>query len=86
MFGQMQGEKHKRIPKEFRKAHEKQPLIAHKQFYFYVRYPITNIVRSDLLAFAMEHRHAVRERNIFVEKVLGDEEKRTRKEEAGERK
>ena len=34
-FGTIQGEQHKRIPKEFKEAHAIQPFIANKQFYYF---------------------------------------------------
>ena len=33
-FGKIRGEQHKRIPAAFREAHQKEPLIANKQFYY----------------------------------------------------
>ena len=37
-FGEVQGEKNKRIPKEFQEVAKEQPLIANKQFYYFAKF------------------------------------------------
>ena len=37
-FGEIQGEKNKRIPKEFQEVAKEQPLIANKQFYYFAKF------------------------------------------------
>ena len=37
-FGEVQGEKNKRIPKEFQEIAKEQPLIANKQFYYFAKF------------------------------------------------
>lgn len=48
VFGQILGEKNKIIPKEFKEAAEKEPLIYNKQWYFYAEFP-AELVLSDKL-------------------------------------
>jgi len=48
-FGTIQGEQHKRIPKEFKEAHAIQPLIANKQFYFFTEIDSDFIDSDDLI-------------------------------------
>ena len=54
-FGDIQGEKHKRIPPEFKDAHEKEPLIANKQFYYVAKLPSDLITEDDLPQKLMEY-------------------------------
>ena len=39
VFGEINGEKNVRLPKELQEAGEKQPLIYNKQFYVYTSFP-----------------------------------------------
>ncbi len=48
-FGTIQGEQHKRIPKEFKEAHATQPLIANKQFYYFTEIDSDFIDSDDLI-------------------------------------
>lgn len=43
VYGTIQGEKNKIIPKEFKEAGEKQPLIYNKAFYYYTKLPVKSI-------------------------------------------
>lgn len=47
-YGEIRGEKHKRLPKELKEAAEKQPLIFNKQFYYYTEMPPETILQDDL--------------------------------------
>lgn len=58
-LGELEGEKNKIIPAEFKLAAKKQPLIYNKQFYYWREYPgKENITRSDLADFITEHYKA----------------------------
>ena len=48
-FGTIQGEQHKRIPKEFKELHATQPLIANKQFYYFSEIDSDFIDNDDLI-------------------------------------
>lgn len=55
-FGEIRGDKNKRIPKEFKEAHQDLPLIANKQFYFMAEYDDESIIlREDLIDFVVQH-------------------------------
>jgi len=48
VFGQIQGEKNKRLPAEFAEIQDTQPLIANKQFYYYANLD-ASLITSDKL-------------------------------------
>jgi len=49
VFGQLQGEKSKRLDKSFLTAAEKSDLIYHKQFYAFAEFPLSDFYGSELL-------------------------------------
>lgn len=57
-FGEIQGDKNKRIPKEFKEAAEKQPLIFNKSMYFFSDVGIKHIESDNLMGLIMERYHA----------------------------
>lgn len=69
-FGEIQGEKNKRIPKEFREFEAEQPLIANKQFYFMAELPPKNILGSKAIDFAMDYFRAGEELNGFLKAAM----------------
>lgn len=48
-FGEIQGEKHKRIPQEFRNLGASQPLLFNKQWYYYTELSSKTILQDDLM-------------------------------------
>lgn len=48
-FGEIRGEKNKRIPKEFREAADHQPLLFNKNFYFFREWPAEKILEANLI-------------------------------------
>ena len=70
-FGELQGEKNKRIPKEFVEAHAEQPLIANKQFFFMAEMSAKEMLRDDLVAFICEYFRAGTAINEFLIEGLG---------------
>lgn len=48
VFGEIQGEKNKTLPKEFAETAEKEALIFNKQWYFYAEFPVEKILSEDL--------------------------------------
>lgn len=71
-FGELQGERLKRLPKEFVPAAEQFPYIANKQFYYYAEYDDpTLVLRKDLATFVMGHYGAGGEVNAFLKRALG---------------
>ncbi len=68
MFGELQGDKNKRLPKEFAAVVDDLPFIANKQFYYYVEYDDPRLLlRDDLVAFVLRHYRAGRKVNEFLE-------------------
>ena len=51
-FGEIRGEKNKRLPPEFAEIQEKQPLIANKQFYYFAELD-SKLITSDKLVDEM---------------------------------
>jgi uncharacterized protein (TIGR02453 family) len=71
-FGEMHGEKSKRLPKEFKEAGEQQPLIWNKQWYYYSHLPADLVVSEDLLeVFVDLERKASGMKNLLT-KALYD--------------
>lgn len=59
-YHHIQGETNKRLPKEFKEAHEQQPLIANKQYYYMATYQDAeaHLLRDDLLEWTLAHYQA----------------------------
>jgi uncharacterized protein (TIGR02453 family) len=55
MYGELQGEESARIPKEFKAAAEKQPLLMRKQFYFGTDLKASTVTDKDVMKITMEH-------------------------------
>ncbi len=72
LYGNLQGEKHKRVPPEFKEFHEKQPLIANKQFYWIAKFPPKRLQKDDAIDFLLEHFAAARELQKFFTEALGE--------------
>ncbi len=69
-YGKIRGEEHKRLPKEFAAAAEKQPLIAKKQFYYVANLDGQIITKADLADTLMEYWEAARPVNDYLHKSL----------------
>ena len=70
-YGDLLGEKNKRLPREFADAAERYPFIANKQFYFYAEYEDAKIVlRRDLAAFVERHYRAALTVTQFLKAAL----------------
>jgi len=57
-FGEILGEKNKRVPPEFHPLLDKQPLIANKQFYYGTEIPAKYITEDQLPDILMSHWYA----------------------------
>lgn len=53
-FGEVHGEKSKRIPREFRDAAAQQPLLWNKQWYYYCHLPPEQILQDNLMAVLLD--------------------------------
>lgn len=74
----LQGEKHKRIPKQFRALGEELPMIYQKQYYFMRTYEeeaeMDEILQSkELLSWLLEHFEAAMGINRFLREALAGE-------------
>jgi uncharacterized protein (TIGR02453 family) len=71
LYGELRGEKNKRVPKEFAADVEKHPLIANKQFYYYAEYEDPGLpLRNDLAEFVMRHYRAGSKVNDFLREAV----------------
>lgn len=69
-FGEIRGEKNKRLPTEFREVVKQQPLIANKQFYYYKEMKPKNILKNDLPDKLMKLYFAAKPVNEFLKYAL----------------
>lgn len=65
-FGEVKGEAHKRIPKEFALEYEKQPLLIKKSFYVNHFFPADTILKDNIIDICMEHFMAVQDFGTFL--------------------
>lgn len=70
-YGEIKGEKNKRIPKEFREFAEKQPLIFNKQFYFMAELNPKHILNKKGVDFAMDYFRAGEAFTTFLKAGMG---------------
>lgn len=72
LYGGIQGDKNKRLPKEFKVMQSSLPLLANKQFYFMKTYEEDEalILKENLLEWVLEHVEAGLEWNNFLIKAL----------------
>ena len=66
LFGNVQGEKNKVVPKEFKAFLEKEPLIANKQFYVGAELPSKWVTDPKLMEKLMEHYIAMKPYNDWL--------------------
>lgn len=62
----MRGEQHKRAPKEFAEAIEKEPLILNKQFYYFAEEKPSLIAKEELTDVIMQHYRTARPLSKFL--------------------
>ena len=71
-FGELRGEKNKRLLKPFSEWVDKMPLIANKQFYYMAEYndDETIILRDDILEYVIQHYLAAKLWQDFLRSAL----------------
>ncbi|MDH3708466.1 MAG: DUF2461 domain-containing protein [Cyclobacteriaceae bacterium] len=69
-YGEIQGEKHKRIPPEFQEAASKEPLIANKQFYYMAELSPKLIVQENLPDILMDYWDAAQNVKDFLTEAM----------------
>ena len=70
IFGELRGEKSKRIPIEFRESVQKQPLLMNKQWYYYTHLPPEIITSSNLMETILELDKKASPMKIFLTNAL----------------
>lgn len=70
LYGEIQGEKNKRIPTEFKEAHETEPLIANKNFFYMTKYDSDMITQQNFIEFVAEHHRVGNMLNEFLKSSL----------------
>ena len=70
-FGELRGEEHKRIPKEFKEAAEKQPLIFKKQMYYWGEIDKKHITSPKLADTMMKYYFAAKPMKEFFMETMG---------------
>jgi uncharacterized protein (DUF2461 family) len=72
IFGELRGEKNKRLPKEFAEKMERFPFIANKHLYYFTNYDDPQLLlRPDLDKFFMKHYRAGLKVNEFLKAAVG---------------
>ncbi len=69
-FGEIRGEKNKRLPAEFRAAAETEPLLFNKQFYYMAELPAEIITGDELGDVLMEYYFAGKPVMHFLRKAI----------------
>lgn len=69
-FGEVAGEKNKKLPEELRDAAAQQPLLFNKQFFYWAEYGPEEALREDLAEFVMAHMRAAAPMNRFLGAAL----------------
>ena len=69
-YGEVQGEKQVRIPKELKEAGEVQPLLYNKQWYISSELPPETILQDDLIQICIEYFQAALPLHNFINKAL----------------
>ena len=71
VFGEIQGEKNKRLPTDFMEAANKEPLIFNKSFYYFKKLPAETILDDSLISIIHKNYEAALPLNHFFEEALG---------------
>jgi len=65
-YGELKGEKNKRLPKELKEVAEKQPLIFNKQFYYMAELDSHHVLDHNLMDLVMEYYYAAKPMKDFL--------------------
>jgi len=69
-YREILGEKNKVIPKEFKEAGEKQPIVYNKAFYYFTEIPLKDITNPKLADKVMDAYRAAKPVREFLHKVV----------------
>jgi uncharacterized protein (TIGR02453 family) len=70
LWGELQGEKNKRIPKELEEAAQRQPLLYNKQFYFHAQLGKSQVTHPKLAETLVEHYRVAMPLMAFFQKPM----------------
>lgn len=70
-FGEILGEKNKRLPQEYQEAAEKQPLLYNKGFYWFFKLPSKELTSDKLVKTLINNYKKAMPLNTFFDKALG---------------
>jgi uncharacterized protein (TIGR02453 family) len=71
LFGELEGDRLKRVPPEWREAAERQPYVANKEWYCASTMEPEFALREDLVDRLMEYYKAARPLNRFLARAMG---------------
>ncbi len=69
-YGEIKGDKNKRLPKEFVEFEKVQPLIANKQFYWAATFDPNSLLKNDFTNVLLDHFHAAKALQDFFKSAL----------------
>lgn len=69
-YGELKGDKAKRIPKELKTIAEQQPLIYNKQWYYHANLAPEVIESNDLMPTILNHHKAAKNMREFLQKAI----------------
>ena len=69
-FGEVLGEKYKRLPSEFAAASEQEPLLFNKSFYYFKKWPAKDILKPDFAKTLLSTYKVARPMNEFLFKAM----------------
>ncbi|MBX3117693.1 MAG: DUF2461 domain-containing protein [Fimbriimonadaceae bacterium] len=69
-FGEIQGDRNKVLPEEFKAAAAAEPYVANKQWYFWVELPEKVVSSPKIVDTVMEHWHVARPVNEYFAKIM----------------
>lgn len=69
-FGEIQGEKNKRIPKEFKPYLEEEPLIANKQFYYFTELDLDLLFEENVINTIIQRYKIMDKMSAFFRKAI----------------
>ena len=69
-FGEIRGDKNKRIPKEFRELAKTQPMLFNKQWYYFAELPPKIILQDDLMHTVLEFASSAEKMRLFFKNTL----------------
>ena len=71
-FKELQGERNKRLPKEFQELMDKQPLIANKHFYYNAELPTDIIYDENCFEILIDHYSEGHKINSFFSEAMSE--------------